>query len=179
MRPAAHSLLVTFLALATGNTFAQNVPQSASGTGSWIISETTSPLDYTPVVIAVTRSRDNVEGSAMELSIYCRNGRTSLVVTGQTILGRGDDYAISYRINESKPVEAGTGSPSSGTGVAFQGDVVRLLQSFPDDGEIAIRLANRAGAARERSFSLGGLSTVRRKLAAACKWPQASTTVRN
>ena len=41
----------------------------------------------------------------MELSISCRNGRTNLVVTGQTISGRGDDYAISYRINGDKPVQ--------------------------------------------------------------------------
>jgi hypothetical protein len=101
------------------------------------------------------------------------------VVTGQTISGRGEDYAISYRINGDKPVQVGAGSPPVGTGAAFRGDIVRLLQSFPDEGEIAIRLAPRTGSASEGYFSLSGLRAVRNKLAAACKWPQAITQPRN
>jgi hypothetical protein len=179
MTTIALAVLVIFSAMAGGNALAQNVPQSPSATGNWIISETTSPVDYTPVVVAITRSRDSVEGSAMELSISCRNGRTNLVVTGQTISGRGDDYAISYSIDGDKPVQVGAGSPSFGTGAAFQGDIVRLLQSFPEEGEIAVRLVPRTGSAREGSFSLSGLRAVRNKLAAACKWPQAITKPRN
>lgn len=172
-------LFVTFFAIVSGNALAQNVSQSPSAAGNWLITETTSPVDYTPVVVAVTRSRDSVESPAMELSISCRNGRTNLVVTGQTVSGRGDDYAISYRINDNKPVQVGAGSPSFGSGAAFQGDVVRLLQSFPDEGEIAIRLAPRIGSASEGYFSLSGLRSVRGKLAAACRWPQAITKPRN
>jgi hypothetical protein len=179
MRTIALSRLLTFFAIASENALAQNVAQSPSVTDNWIISETTSPVDYTPVVVAITRSRDSVESSAMELSISCRNGHTNLVVTGQTISGRGEDYAISYRINGDKPVQVGAGSPSVGTGAAFRGDIVRLLQSFPDEGEIAIRLAPRTGSASEGYFSLSGLRAVRNKLAAACKWPQAITQPRN
>jgi hypothetical protein len=179
MRSVALSLFVTLFAIASGNALAQNVSQSPSATGNWIITETTSPVDYTPMVVATTRSRDSVESSALELSISCRNGRTNLVVTGQTISGRGDDYAISYRINDDRPIQVGAGSPSFGTGAAFQGDIVRLLQSFPDEGEIAIRLTPRIGSAREGLFSLNGLRPARNKLAAACKWPQAITKPRN
>jgi hypothetical protein len=179
MRNIALSLFVTFFAIASENALAQNVSQSPSATGNWIISETTSPVDYTPVVVVITRSRDSVESSAMELSISCRSGRTYLVVKGQTISGRGDDDAISYRINGDKSVQVGAGSPSSATGAAFQGDIIRLLQSFPDEGEIAIRLAPRSGSASEGYFSLSGLKAVRNKLAAACKWPQATAKPRN
>jgi len=175
----ARSLFVAFFAIASGNALAQDVSQSPSAPGNWIVTETTSPVDYTPVVVAVTRSRDSVESSAMELTISCRNGRTNLVLTGQTISGRGDDYAISYRINDDKPVQVGAASPSFGTGAAFQGDIVRLLRSFPDQGEIAIRLAPRIGSASEGYFSLSGLRSVRDKLAAACKWPQAITKPRS
>jgi hypothetical protein len=170
MRRPPNFLSVTLFVLTSGSALAQNVPPSAIG--NWIISETSSPVDYSPVVIAVTRPKDDVENPAIELSIYCRNGQTNLVVTGSTISGHGDAYTISYRINRDKPVEAGTGSPSFGSGVAFRGDVVRLLQSFPDEGEITIRLTTRTGAAREASFSLDGLSSVRSKVASACKWPK-------
>jgi hypothetical protein len=177
MKNAMLLLFLTPFALGGEKAFAQNITQSMSATGNWIISETTSPVDYLPVVVATTRSRES-EGSAMELSIYCRNGRTYLVLTGQTITGRADEHAISYRINGDKPVEAGVGSAVFG-GIALQGDVVSLLQSLPDEGELAIRLAARAGSSREGYFSLDGLKVVRNKLAAACKWPLADMKPRN
>jgi hypothetical protein len=172
MKTAGISLLVAFT-LAGASAFAQNVRSALPATDNWTISETTSPLDYSPVVIAVAHSRDGAENSAMQLSIDCRNGHTSLVVTGQSILGRGEDYAISYHVNGDKPVQAGAGASSFGRGAALQGDVVRLLQSLPEDGDFVIRLSSRTGAAREGSFSLGGFKAVRNKLAAACKWPPA------
>ncbi|NOJ44942.1 hypothetical protein HCN50_01570 [Bradyrhizobium sp. WSM 1744] len=151
----------------------------ASPLGNWTISETTSPVDYRPFVVAITSSLDAAEGAAMRLSIYCRNGRTELVVTGTAIAGRGEDYEMSYRVNGDQPVQTVAGSPSFGTGVAFKGDVVRLLQSLPEEGEVAVRLSPRTGIAREGNFSIGGLKVVRDKLAAACKWPQAIATPRN
>jgi hypothetical protein len=175
MKNAALSLMATFFPFAGGNALAQNTQQSPSATGNWIISETTSPVDYSPVVVATTRSQDSIESSAVQLSLYCRNGRTYLVLTGQAISGSGDDYVISYGINGDPPTRAGVGSSPFGTGIAFQGDVVNLLQSLPDEGEIAIRFAKQAGAAREANFSLSGLKVVRSKMAAACRWPRANT----
>jgi hypothetical protein len=153
--------------------------QGAPTTGNWTVSETTSPVDYTPIVVATTPSRGGAENSAMQLTVYCRNGRTELVIAGPSISGRGEDYAISYRVNGDEPVHASAGAPSFGTGAAFKGDVVRLLQTLPEAGDIAIRLAPRTGAAREGNFSLGGLKPVRDKLAGACKWPQAIAKPRN
>jgi hypothetical protein len=178
MKNAMLFLFLTPFSLGGGKALAQNIAQSTSATGNWIISETTSPVDYSPVVVATARSRENAEGSAMELSICCRNGRTYLVLKGQTISGRADEHAISYRINGDKPVQAGVGSALFG-GIALQGDVVSLLQSLPDEGELAVRLAARAGSSREGYFSLDGLKVVRNKLAAACKWPLTDMKPRN
>ena len=151
----------------------------APAVGNWTISETTSPVDYMPLVVAITPSLDGTEGSAMQLSIYCRNGRTELVVAGPAISGRGEDYTMFYRVNGSHPVQTAAGAPSFGTGVAFKGDVVGLLQSLPEEGEITVRLSPRTGVAREGNFSIGGLKMVREKLAAACRWPQAIAAPRN
>ena len=147
--------------------------------GNWTMSETTSPVDYIPFVVAITPSLVGYEGSAMQLSIYCRNGRTELVVDGPAVSGRGEDYTISYRVNGGQPMQTAAGTPSFGTGAAFKGDVVRLLQLLPEEGEVAVRLSPRAGAAREGNFSIGGLKIVREKLAAACNWPQAIATPRH
>ena len=151
--------------------------RAARGGDNWIVSETTSPVDYTPIVAANTSSR-GLDGSPMQLSIFCRNGRTEIVITGSALARKGEDYAVTYSINGNQPVRVAAGSPSFGTGVALQGDVVRLLQSFPDEGEIAIHLSTRTAAAVDRSFSLGELKTVREKIAAACKWPSAVASPR-
>ncbi len=146
---------------------------------SWIVSETTSPVDYTPIVAAKAASHGGSDGSSMQLSIHCRGGRTELVVTGPAVTRRGEEYAISYRINGDRAAQLAAGSPSFGTGAAFQGDVVRLLQSLPDEGNIAVHLFTRAGASYDGYFSLGGLKMVRDKIAVACKWPQAVATPRH
>jgi hypothetical protein len=151
----------------------------APGGDNWIVSETTSPVDYTPIVTATTSSRGGSNGSSMQLSIRCRGGRTELVVAGPAVSRSSADYAISYRINDGQPVQLATGSPSFGTGAAFTGDVVRLLQSLPEEGDIAVRLSTRTGAAQDGYFSLGGLKLVREKVAAACKWPHAVARPRN
>jgi hypothetical protein len=143
------------------------------GGDNWIVSETTSPVDYTPIVTATTSSRRGSNGSSMQLSIRCRGGRTELVVAGPAVSRSSADYAISYRINDGQPVQLAAGSPSFGTGAAFTGDVVRLLQSLPEEGDIAVHLSTRTGAAQDGYFLLGGLKMARERVAAACKWPHA------
>lgn len=151
----------------------------ARGGDNWMISETTSPIDYTPIVTAVAFSRGGSDGSLMQLAIYCRGGRTELVVEGSAIAGKSDEYAISYRIDNNDPVQVVTGRASFGAGAAFKGDIVRLLQSLPEEGSITVRISPRTGATRDGHFSLNGLKTVREKLAGACKWPQATAKPRN
>jgi hypothetical protein len=139
---------------------------------NWIVSETTSPVNYSPIVAASTSSR-GANGALMQLSIHCRGGRTELVVAGPAVSRSSEEYAISYRINDDQPVQLAASSPSFGTGAAFTGDVIHLLQSLPEEGGITIRLSTRTGVAQEGYFLLGGLKMVREKVAAACKWPHA------
>ena len=107
------------------------------------------------------------------MSIQCRGGRTELVVAGPALSRSNEGYALSYRIGDGQPVQLVAGWPSVGTGVAFTGDIVRLLQSFPEEGDIAVRLSTRTSAAQDGLFLLAGLKMVREKVAAACKWPRA------
>ena len=178
MRIAAIPPLAAY-ALASGCAFAQSVSAPPVAANNWVVSETISPIDYTPIVVAITPSRESQDSSAMQLTAYCRNGRTGLVVTGPAISGRGDDYAISYRISGDEPVQAAVGVPALGTGVAFKGDIMRLLQSLPEEGNMVLRLVPRTGAASEGRFSLSGLKSVREKLSGACRWPQAAAKPRN
>ena len=140
---------------------------------NWIVSETTSPVDYAPIVTATALSSGASDASVKQLTIYCRGGRTELVISGPAVAGGGADYTISYRVNDGQPMQLPASLPSLGIGAAFTGDIVRLLQSLPEDGHIAVRISPRGGAAKDGRFSLGGLKTAREKLAAACRWPHA------
>jgi hypothetical protein len=75
--------------------------------------------------------------------------------------------------SSAAPLVSAIQIPCNAAGAARKGDVVRLLQSLPEEGDIAVRLSSRKGGTREGYFSLNGLKVVREKLAAACKWPQA------
>ena len=155
-------------------------PDRAAGSGdNWIISETTSPVNYTPMVTATASSRSGPDGSLMRLAIHCRGGRTELVVSGPAVSGGRADYTISYRVNDGQPVQLPAASPLFGSGAAFTGDVVRLLQSLPEDGHIDVRITVRSGVAQDGHFILSGLKSAREKLAAACKWPHAVAGPRN
>ena len=163
--------LVAAFEIASRIALAQGAAELAGG-GDWIISETTSPVNYTPMVTATTSSSVG-SGSPMQLSVYCRGGRTEMVVTGPAISGSGADYVLSYGLNDGQLVQVAAGPPLFGAGAAFKGDVARLLLSLPDEGGMAIRLSTPQGAAYDGRFSLKGLKAARDRVATACKWPNA------
>lgn len=147
---------------------------SATTTDHWVLSETTSPVDYTPLVTATTSSRSDSERLPSLLSISCRNGRTELVVTNNGPPNRSaNDFMVTYRINDQEPVHQ-RWTPAAGRGASFRGDVVSFLRSLPDQGEIGIRVFDTQFLLHDGIFLLDGLSIVRERVAAACKWPRAS-----
>lgn len=149
--------------------------RTAPAADDWTVSETTSPFDYSPVAIATASASGGPDGAVIQLSIQCRGGRTDLVIGGPTLTRRGEDYVVSYAINEGAPVVLPAGTPASGTGVAIRGDVVRLLASLPERGDVTFRVdARQGGATLQGRYSLHGLKIVRDRLAAPCKWPAAN-----
>jgi hypothetical protein len=155
-------------------------PGAAPAADNWLVSETTSPLDYTPVAVATASSSDGPDGATMQLSIQCRGGRTDLAIGGPSLSLRADGYVVSYAVNDGQPVVVAAGTPASGSGVAVRGDVVSLLASLPDRGDIAFRVASRQqGATLEGRYALAGLKTLLARLAVPCKWPAAAGAPRN
>jgi hypothetical protein len=149
-------------------------PGVATAADTWIVSETTSPLDYSPVVIATASSSGGPDGAAIQLSIRCRGGRTDLVIGGPTLDRRAEDYVVSYVVDDGQPVAVAAGTPASGTGVAVKGDVVRLLGSLPDRGEVAFRVTARQGPTLEGRYALAALKIVLNRFAVPCRWPAAA-----
>ena len=148
-------------------------PRLALAGDGWVISETTSPVDYSPIATATTSSLDVAGGSQMRLSIRCRGGRTEMTVAGPGITRPANEYFIFYRVNGGRSGQLEGAAPASGDGVAFKGDVVALLQSLPGEGTLLMRVVSVSGKPVDGTFSLNGLDTLRARIGATCKWPHA------
>ena len=147
--------------------------------GGWVVSETTSPVDYSPIVTATTASRKIAGNPPLRLSIRCRGGRSELAVSGPEITSPGDHYFISYRVNDGQSVQFGGVAAAFGEGVAFKGDAGALLRSFPATGELTVLVISVKGISQQGIFSLDGMDTLRAKIGATCKWPHVLATPNN
>jgi len=152
-------------------------PRTSSGSAdtatqdNWIVSETTSPIDYSLLVIASATARSRPDAPGMKLSIACRGGATSLLLGGPGGLPTGDGYVVSYAVDKGSPTALVATTAPSGTGMAIGGDVIRLLMSLPPVGEIAFRIVSRQNVMLEGRYSLASLKSTRERMAVSCRWP--------
>ena len=116
---------------------------------NWIISETTSPVDYRPQIAALTTARAPSQDAPSSLAIPCRARRTELTIstTGSWKQATDGEVKVVYRINEEPSVEQRWIAVEKGKSLAFPGDVVRFLRFMPDSGRILVKLyAGKASA---------------------------------
>ena len=149
-------------------------PGKASVADTWFVTETTSPLDYSPIAVATATAAAGGDGATMSLSVQCRGGRTDMVVAGTAIQRGPEDATVTYMVNAGPPVPVAVGVAPSGKGLAFRLDTVSLIAKLPNDGDMTVRVAGRQGGTVEGKFSLAGLAKARGKIAAPCKWPLAA-----
>ncbi len=150
-------------------------PDSAQPQGpNWIISETTSPVDYRPQITALTTARASSQDAPSSLAIRCRAQRTELRIStaGSWKQAADGQVKVVYQINELPSVEQRWTATETGRSLAFQGDVVRFLRSMPDSGQLLIKVYAGKAPPYESTFKLVGVDPIRRKIAAACNWPE-------
>ena len=143
--------------------------QVGPAAGDWVVSETTSPFDYSPIAIATATARSG--DTTMQLSIQCRGGRTDLVIASPAITQRGVEYTVIYQTGDATSPVLPYAMAASGSGLAIGGNVVRLLMSLPDQGDVVFRIAARQGVIVEGRYALAGLKNVLARMAGPCKWP--------
>jgi hypothetical protein len=137
----------------------------------WIVSETTSPLDYSPVAVA-RATPIGKEQLGLQLSIHCRGGRSELVFAASPALSRRpEEYLFTYSVNGSAPVALPLVAATTGPGFAVKADPARLLGSLPPTGGIAFRLTHASGPPVEGRYALDRLKAVTQRLSAPCGWP--------
>jgi len=146
---------------------------------NWIISETTSPVDYAPVMTAAIRLPFTVKHAPNTFAIRCRGGRPELLIRteGTWRASRTREVQVDYQVNDQPLVKlTWTASPDGKTAI-YRDDAVGLLQSLPDGGRLKISVLDEPGPIHDATFQLTGLDAVREKIAVACKWPPAANKV--
>lgn len=141
---------------------------------NWIVSDTTSPVNYRQQITALTMSRRSTPDAPSALAIQCRDGRTDLLLSPAAPFRRGFSPAerrVMYRIDGQPPIEQRWKPGENGKQLAFQGDVVGLLRAMPENGQLSIEILASDVPAGKATFSLVGLDAVRQRIAASCRWP--------
>ncbi|MEH2482558.1 hypothetical protein V1282_005915 [Nitrobacteraceae bacterium AZCC 2146] len=155
----------------------RNNQNSAEPTArSWIVSETTSPVDYSPIITATTSSQTVAKDAPATFVIRCRGQRTDLLVSteGSWRASRANELQVDFRVNDQPAVRTQWIASADGRSAHFKDDAVRFLRSLPDGGRIIVSVSDWQGPAHEASFQLTGLDAIRQKIAAACKWTPAA-----
>jgi Type VI secretion system VasI, EvfG, VC_A0118 len=157
----------------------KNNQNSAEPAQSWIVSETMSPVDYSPMITATTSSQPVAKDAPAIFIIRCRGQRTDLLVSteGSWRASRANELQVDLRVNDQPAVRMQWIASSDGRTAIFKDDAVRFLRSLPDGGRIMVSVSDSQGTAHAASFQLTGLDVIRQKIAAACKWTPAPDRV--
>ncbi len=153
----------------------EKVARPAEGP-DWILSETTSPVDYSPLVAAVIRATSAVSDGPNILVVRCRSGHTefSLRTDAAWAAQRGNNVPVDYQINDRPIVRQQWTLSADGKTATYKDDPVELLRSIPEGASLKVSVVDKGNVRRDATFRLAGLSAVRQRVAAACKWTPAT-----
>ena len=148
-----------------------NAPAAGqSSGGNWVISETTSPVDYSPQITATVFSAASaVKDAPSTFAIRCRRQRLELIVSTNGSWRPVTNFKVSYRIDNQSPVEEQWVALPDGRGAIFQGDVSRLLRILSKGERLSIRVYDWQRPMHEATFQIRGIDFVQQKIAAICK----------
>ena len=148
---------------------AQNQPADTA----WVVSETTSPVDYAPLTMAVINATSSVENAPNTLAVRCHQARTELLLRteGAWRATRASEVQVDYGINDQPVVRLQWTVSPDGKTASYKGDAVGLLRSLPEGAPLKISVFDWPGVGQEATFQLTGLDSVRKKIGAACNWP--------
>jgi hypothetical protein len=154
---------------------AQNQPADTA----WVVSETTSPVDYSPLITAVIHSTSSVKDAPNTLAVRCSGPRTELLLRteGAWRASRASEVQVDYQINDQPFVRLQWTVSADGKTASYKDDAVGLLRSLPEGAQLKISVFDRQGLGQEATFQLTGLDSVRKKIGLACKWPSTAETM--
>jgi hypothetical protein len=148
---------------------AQNQPSDTA----WVVSETTSPVDYSPLITAVIASTSSMKDAPNSLAVRCSGSRTAFLLRteGAWHTSPASEVLVDYQINDQPSVRLHWTVSADGKIANYKDDAVELLRSLPEGARLKISVFDSQGLGQEARFQLTGLDSVRKKIGLACKWP--------
>ena len=143
---------------------------------NWVISETTSPVDCSPLVTTMIRSASQAKDAPSTLAVRCRGQHTELLVRtdGSWATTRGGELRVDYQVNDRPPVGLQWILSSDGKTATYKDNPVGFLQSLPGGAHLKINAADRTSSSHEATFLINGWDVIRKKIGTACKWAPTS-----
>jgi hypothetical protein len=134
----------------------------------WIVSETTSPVDFGPLITAVIHPTSGPN----TLAVRCRGLRTELLLRTEQAWrsSPSGEILIAYQINDQAAVRLAWALSPDGKTASYKQDAIDLLQSLPEGARLKISVFDGGGSGHDAAFQLTGLDEIRKKLATVCKW---------
>jgi len=148
-------------------------PQAKPSESNWVVSETKSPVDYSPLLIAVIRPMSSSPGGPVSLAIRCRGGQTALLIRTERIwhATRRNALPVDFQINGQSTLRQNWTLSADARIASYADDPVELLRSLPDGARLTVSVTD---AAEQATFLLAGWDAIRKRVETACKWPKAT-----
>src|SRR5258707_15529226 len=101
---------------------AQNQPSDTA----WVVSETTSPVDYSPLIAAVIHSTSSEKDAPNTLAVRCRGPRTEFLLRTEGTWGvtRASEVQVDYQINDQPFVRLQWSVSADGKTSSYKDDAV-------------------------------------------------------
>ena len=144
---------------------------SATRGSNWVISETTSPLDYSPLITAVNRSTSQEKDAPASMVVRCRGQRAEVLVgtQGTWRASHVREVQVDYQVDDRPVVRQQWMASEDGKTIRYNDDVLGWLRSLPDGAKLKITVFDWQGPGHEALFQLAGFDVVRNKLELACR----------
>jgi hypothetical protein len=134
----------------------------------WIVSETTSPIDYSPLVTAVLEPIRYEDNGPVNLAVRCREKHIELTLQFSGNSTWRNEPQIYFQTEDQPPAQLDVSWSADGKIATVKNDPVSLLQPVPDGSALKISASEHAPQAT--TFQLAGLNGIKRKVGAACNW---------
>jgi hypothetical protein len=154
-------------------------PAKASSDG-WTIGETTSPVDFSPLLVAELRPvAPAPDGAPAVLTLRCRSARTEISVRAQGTWrpSRAGDVDVALQTDGQETGHLRWLLSQDGRTASLPQDAAETVRAWRES-RISIAVTDGGGSGGASIFDLSGIERVRARLAATCHWPPSRTEAR-